>query len=1040
MKRTADKLKSNLGNAIICISPTVLSGIRAYRRKQWSRAQAYFERACEKHPRNSWAHFKLGMCHFKKKDWEIAATSMAKALELNPNQIRWRLQYIDALSKQAIRNKEWLVASARIQKLIELNIKNGAKVNARTYWLLSTILRKQGKIRETFEALKTATTLDPNNAEWWYELGEAGEVMKKFESAATSFKEAIRLKGKEADAYWHYREGYCWGEKCDEGPTNAAASELAYAQAIAKDTKLNSKRFGIGVFHQRRGYWVVAAREYAKQLRHRFLDAELHYRLGMAYDRCYEWNEAEECYKRALRLDRNQPRWHFRLGLALERQDKYKEAALAYKYATINQNEHIPYWFYRWGYVLEREGHHLAAAKAYLQTRLQQTLDNSKEEPHSEKTLLNDTIGERVHLPEQANAGNTKSLELHEAQFFGQELISWIKTLLDEDKTKPETWYELGNIYAMEECWQEASEAYQEAIARNNEHTPEWFYRLGFVFVQLGEYQKACQTFSQLEVQQEFYGVSISSQKTERTLLNTHYLNASQKQELKNVVLFESFGGASFTCNPYAIFLRLWKDPQFKSWTFVIVINEAKKIPDHFKRASNFVPVTKNSYLYTHYLATARILVNNATFPVYFTKKKGQVYINTWHGTPWKTLGNDNPLQNGNTARNFIHADCLLSPNEHTSDILIKRYGIDGLFQGELLESGYPRIDLLIKATRGSKQKLKERLRLVDEKPIVLFAPTYRGFWKNPEVEANLLIKTVNAIKSPDYHLIFRGHYFTEEKIRALELDITIADHGIDSCELLSVVDVLISDYSSIVFDFLVAKKPILLYIPDLDEYKRERGLYFEPNQVPGQPVETLSELKSEIQEAMKRPKVKTDSLEQYLPIYAPHEDGSATDRVIDKIKLLLNKSVMCTNQTANSLARRILLYPGTIQCLKDVEKLEEYVSKSLCATDEIVFIFNNEELVQNRDVYKAVESIPNSKAYIEYSGSPTENEDERWLTSKHRKHGFNPSKQTDTILASVYEREYKRIFGINKFTDIISLDSNDCLWNNAKRFNAHQI
>src|SRR5699024_56794 len=96
-------------------------------------------------------------------------------------------------------------------------------------------------------------------------------------------------------------------------------------------------------------------------------------------------------------------------------------------------------------------------------------------------------------------------------------------------------------------------------------------------------------------------------------------------------------------------------------------------------------------------------ILNNSTFPPYFTKKESQVYINTWHGTPLKAMGldvEDSLLSSQNIIKNFLSSDILLSPNPHTSEVFKRAYKLEGLYNGNLLEIGYPRTDLTIKSTR----------------------------------------------------------------------------------------------------------------------------------------------------------------------------------------------------------------------------------------------------------------------------------------------------------------------------------------------------
>ena len=105
----------------------------------------------------------------------------------------------------------------------------------------------------------------------------------------------------------------------------------------------------------------------------------------------------------------------------------------------------------------------------------------------------------------------------------------------------------------------------------------------------------------------------------------------------------------------------------------------------------------RNSKQYLKWLATSKYLINNSTFQSFFIPKNDQIYINTWHGTPLKRMGFDipgNPAHSQNVVRNFLSADYLLSPNDHTTKILLDSYKLNGLYNGEIIQEGYPRIDL----------------------------------------------------------------------------------------------------------------------------------------------------------------------------------------------------------------------------------------------------------------------------------------------------------------------------------------------------------
>ncbi|UTI85594.1 CDP-glycerol glycerophosphotransferase family protein [Mammaliicoccus sciuri] len=232
--------------------------------------------------------------------------------------------------------------------------------------------------------------------------------------------------------------------------------------------------------------------------------------------------------------------------------------------------------------------------------------------------------------------------------------------------------------------------------------------------------------------------MTIIKKKYESTLKNNNnqriiekynqYCNGDIKE---NCILYETFHGKSMTDNPYALFESLILDPEYKNYRHIWVINTLTLETEKYKNNENVIFVKVNSDEYLYYLAKAKYLINNTSFPPYFCKRKNQVYLNTWHGTPLKTLGIDmnGPIdQLKNIQRNFLQTDYLLSPNEFTTEKLVYSHNLDGIYTGEILEVGYPRIDLITKTnSKDILDKLRQYIELDTNKKVALYAPTWRG-------------------------------------------------------------------------------------------------------------------------------------------------------------------------------------------------------------------------------------------------------------------------------------------------------------------------
>ncbi|QRN90967.1 CDP-glycerol glycerophosphotransferase family protein [Mammaliicoccus sciuri] len=319
-----------------------------------------------------------------------------------------------------------------------------------------------------------------------------------------------------------------------------------------------------------------------------------------------------------------------------------------------------------------------------------------------------------------------------------------------------------------------------------------------------------------------------------------------------NCILYETFHGKSMTDNPYALFNTILLDPEFENYKHIWVINTPTIETDKYKNNENVIFVKVNSDEYLYYLAKAKYLINNTSFPPYFCKREDQVYLNTWHGTPLKTLGIDmnGPIdQLKNIQRNFLQTDYLLSPNEFTTEKLVNSHNLDGIYTGEILEVGYPRIDLITKTnSKDILDKLSQYIELVTNKKVALYAPTWRGnVGKEVDIKKevkDIIVSIKNNLDS-NYQLLLKVHpllykYFKNDK----ELSKIFIPDSIDISETLSIVDLLITDYSSVFFDFYIRNKPIILYTYDKAEYLSDRGTYLDFDELNTYIAENEKELK----------------------------------------------------------------------------------------------------------------------------------------------------------------------------------------------------
>ncbi|MCR5737223.1 MAG: CDP-glycerol glycerophosphotransferase family protein [Eubacterium sp.] len=355
------------------------------------------------------------------------------------------------------------------------------------------------------------------------------------------------------------------------------------------------------------------------------------------------------------------------------------------------------------------------------------------------------------------------------------------------------------------------------------------------------------------------------------------------------VILYDSYFGRGLICNPYALFLEFLKEPDLKH----VWVLDANASTDHFPKAGNVSFVRRHSKEHLKYLASAGYIITNVSMPYYYCKKPGQIYINTWHGTPLKSIGYDIPNSEAtisNVIRNFLSSDYIISQNPFLTSVYQEKYKLDGIFQGKIIEEGYPRNDRLVNASRDEVLRSLSSYGInVDEtKEIILYAPTWKGndYYK-PEINVEDFTTFLNTLEtmidSNRYQILVKPHqvvYQTLKKQGKL-LDFMIPAE-MDTNELLSITDVLISDYSSIFYDFLASGKPVLFYIEDLEKYKEDRGLYLQPSELPGPACTTLSDLGDAINNlhaVMNEYHEKYEAAKQFA---CPYDDGQAAQRIVD--------------------------------------------------------------------------------------------------------------------------------------------------------------
>lgn len=382
----------------------------------------------------------------------------------------------------------------------------------------------------------------------------------------------------------------------------------------------------------------------------------------------------------------------------------------------------------------------------------------------------------------------------------------------------------------------------------------------------------------------------------------TFYISSLLTSVDNKMIYFSTFVGRSYSDTPKAIYEELLQDSRFSDFKFIWVFRDCENYK-FLEQNKNTKVVELHSKEEKSALKKSAYWISNYRMFDYYSPKKNQVYVQCWHGVPLKRLGCD--IKNSDNAMNSLeeiwakyHQDTkrfkyLISPAKWTSEKFASAWDLKRFHKEDaIIEEGYPRNDKLINAGKEEIEKIKLLLNLSDigSKKIILYAPTWRdnqytngvGYTYETQVDFERLQREL----SDNYIILFRAHYlvaneFDFEKYAGFIYDVSKHD---DINDLFLVSDLLITDYSSVFFDFANLKKPIIYYMYDMDYYRDGlRGFYLSLDELPGPIVKEEADLVSSINSMTKNFVID----EKYIAFnnkFNYLNDGKASKRVIDKI------------------------------------------------------------------------------------------------------------------------------------------------------------
>ena len=657
------------------------------------------------------------------------------------------------------------------------------------------------------------------------------------------------------------------GDRASATVSFAAACEAAGGKACRK---------GPAQFACSRGDWKLALELLELYPGEGMSRADLVYELGLCLDRLCEYERAQGQYALAASLDPGSGNSLYKLGLVSERVGDLVTAERSYLEALRTLKKPArSWWSYRRGVCLARLGRHDEALESfwsYLGPAPRRLASVSKQRASTGFLAL---VRAKSSPPPRQRPEDLVESTISDIMLGLHEALRSHGGADDPD------------------AGMDVPPAAARTAARSIRHILPLVLKGDrsnrLVLAQLaqdaGQVELACEILEQAEefgckdgLDPRAYG------RTAGAARNIRYAEALEVLPVSpHLVLWESNHGASIGCHPLAVFRWMVDRPEYSHLIHVWAVNDLGAVPADLLGRRNVVFVPLHSTEYMQYLATAGYLVNNVSFAPYFVRRREQRYLNTWHGTPFKTLGRSmrgGLLDYENLQRNFQLSTTLMAPNELTRWALVEDHDLLDVYRGRTIVAGSPRLDTSLTMSAQERTALRGRLGLAedDERRLVLFAPTWRGGVSKRELDREALVADLTAMASRDDVLVvYRAHRLSEKLLAGVDLPVSVVPKDIDTNELLAAVDVLVTDYSSILFDFLPQKRPIVLYMHDIEEYRAERGLYLDPEEVPGLACYDRAELASAIGRALAGEGI---APQKALDRYCPYEDGQASSRL----------------------------------------------------------------------------------------------------------------------------------------------------------------
>lgn len=443
-----------------------------------------------------------------------------------------------------------------------------------------------------------------------------------------------------------------------------------------------------------------------------------------------------------------------------------------------------------------------------------------------------------------------------------------------------------------------------------------------------------------------------------------------RKNRVRNDTLFfYSHGGTDFAGNMFRI-AECFLKGKYGEKKINVVVKNGNTLPINFLLLKQEFPKANLRIVYEgteeciKALAISKYLFTDNNMPIYFWKRDEQILLQTWHGTPLKKIGFDyfeDIVYTGNQKRAFTTADYILFPNKYTESHMINSYRMHNELSpdNKIIVGGYPRNAIFFDKSLSKRVKKKYG---IEDKIVSVYMPTWRGSLKNQnEIFGQTTIieqylAELDEELPPNHEVFVKLHRLDAEGIDFTKYNkIKSFPQDIETYEFIACADNLITDYSSVMFDFLCTRKKIVLFTYDLASYMARQGMYFNINKLPFPQVNSIKQLVNELTS----PKNYDD--ESIFEEFCGNDGPLAVENICDI--LTGSESPSCDEQMKSQAPKpNILLYCGALNNNKTTLDFYNYIDQLDLDSNNYFLMYLNTNFIKNpikiQGIPKAIELV----------------------------------------------------------------------------------